>query len=97
MATADLIEGRMPTLVAHLRVLGIVLTVACLVLGAYVVDWRRMLQVIAGADLGLIGMASLCQAVGRRHQLGVSRFLPPLHCAYEHRRRADRRIVIGSQ
>ena len=63
MATADLIEGRMPTLVAHLRVLGIVLTVACLVLGAYVVDWRRMLQVIAGADLGLIGMASLCQGV----------------------------------
>src|ERR1700730_2027407 len=63
MATADLIEGRMPTLVAHLRVLGIVLTVACLVLGAYVVDWRRMLQVIAGADLGLIGLASLCQGV----------------------------------
>jgi uncharacterized protein (TIRG00374 family) len=51
----------MPPLIGHLRVVGIVLTVACLMLGAYVVDWRRMLQVIAGADLGLIGLASMCQ------------------------------------
>jgi uncharacterized protein (TIRG00374 family) len=53
----------MPTPVAYLRVLGIVLTGACLLLGAYVVDWRRMLQVMAGADLRLIGSASVCQVV----------------------------------
>ena len=29
----------------------------------YIVDLRRMLPVVAGADLGLIGIAPLCQAV----------------------------------
>jgi glycosyltransferase 2 family protein len=80
----DLIEGRMPTSVTYLSVLGIVLTVACLMLGAYVVDWHRMLQVIAGADLGLIGLASVCQVATfflfslRWRQLIAVDNLPPL-------------------
>jgi len=56
----NLAEERVTSFARQLRIFGIVLTVACLALGAYIVDWRETLQVIAGASLGQIALASGC-------------------------------------
>ena len=42
------------------RILGIVLTVACLALGAYAVNWPRTLSAIADANLKLAALSTVC-------------------------------------
>src|SRR5262249_57266511 len=42
------------------RIFGIVLTVACLALGAYSVNWPQTLSAIADANLELAALSTLC-------------------------------------
>jgi uncharacterized protein (TIRG00374 family) len=56
---SDLSQWRV-TRFLHPRILGIVLTVACLALGAYAVNWPQTLSAIANANLELAALSTLC-------------------------------------
>jgi hypothetical protein len=62
------------SLVTNLRVFGIVLTLGCLALGAYVVNWRQTLRVIAEADLKLTarGRLPVCDVLPGRRALAAA-------------------------